>query len=239
MKSELSSDDEKHELNTVADTEREGFGSVGPPPQLQSLISEWIQSLLSNAAKNKVMLSKQIYILYALDIFKHTLKLPTSETMVIYNILKRIEKWILGINLTEKFRQNIQKYYQMVIAHLFGLFEIDMSVFSDRNKLHKKLNLIAYAIYLLRLISGEPYIKFSRQTWQCLVNGMVKSIKYFQTNSKKKFAANLDIIEDRVVHPLIHCLFKSFILMSISDIKTGTHTYTLCKDIAHNMYTYT
>merc|ERR1712130_130458 len=99
------------------------------------------------------MLSKKIYILYALDIIKYTLKLPISETMVIYDALKRIERWLLGIDLTKKFKEEIQNYYQMIIEHLFGLFEIDISELSS-TKLHKKLNLISYGIYLLRLICG-------------------------------------------------------------------------------------
>merc|ERR1712048_1227575 len=76
--------------------------------------------------------------------------------------------------------------------------------------------------------SGEPYIKFIRATWQCLVDGMVKSIKYYQKNMQR-FTNNLEEIENRVIHPLIHCLFKSFILMSISDIKTANLVLTQFK----------
>ena len=210
--------------------ESEGFGSIGPPSQIQSLFTQWFCSLLTNQSKNEIILSKKIYILYAMEIIKYTMKLPIgfdNNTIIIYNILKQIEKWLLGINLTNKFIKEIQNYYQMIIIHLFNLFEINISDLSI-NKLNKKLNLICYGIYLLRLISGEPYIKLSPKTWKCLINGIIKKIKYYK-NNKLKYKQQQQEIEEKVVHPLIHCLFKSFILMSISDTKTANILLTQFK----------
>eukprot|EP01084_Bolivina_argentea_P287431 493207_1 len=109
----------------------------------------------------------------------------------------------------------IQFYYQIIIKYLFKLFEIEISQLSSTSKkIHKKINLISYGIYLLRLISGEPYIKLLPKTWKCLINGIIQQIKYFKDNKKltlTKQKQQEELIEEKIVHPLIHCLFKSFI----------------------------
>ena len=223
---------EKHTVNILAlcgcsvdkleNVEREGFGSCGPPPDIQSLMSEWLCSLLENQSKNGVILGRKIYILYALEMVKNTMKLPISETMTIYQMLKRVERWILGINLTVPFKEEMQSHYQRIISHLFGLFHFENA---DLNaiSLHKKLNIISYAIYLLRLIAGEPFVKLSPETWTCLIHGIIQQIRYFQGDKRLQSLTKVqsDAIEERLVHPLLHCLFKSFVLMSISDSKTA------------------
>lgn len=118
------------------------------------------------------------------------------------------------------FKADFDFYLERVIRNIFSLFEIHISELHTKH-IYRKLNILSYGIYLLRLLATGPCFKLSLQNWKILVDGVVVQIRYYQTNKHVTTSKFKHRIEERIIHPLIHCLFESFALLPASDPKTA------------------